>query len=150
MSSGFTAAVTFTVVLPAPVAHSVADHWVQTDHQATCLGTGAYALDQAFHDFWLAAAAAITALIGAHPVSITHLVPAARTAALEVGSLLAHLIGAVSALVVLDMLTFYRQAGRPPADLAETRGLGLAVALMVGTVVWVLPSVTAQRRGGLR
>lgn len=32
-------------------------------HDAPCLGTGAYALDQAWHHLWLLIAAAVTVLI---------------------------------------------------------------------------------------
>ncbi|MER7268917.1 hypothetical protein ABT344_11500 [Micromonospora carbonacea] len=80
-----TRAATFAAVFVALyVAHQVADHWVQTQHQADCkgqpgwagriacaalgtprpghddnpsLGTGAYALDQSWHIGWLFVAA---------------------------------------------------------------------------------------------
>ncbi len=44
MAINIDAAVTFAVVLPALlVAHNVADHWIQTDHQASAKGGSGWA-----------------------------------------------------------------------------------------------------------
>ncbi|MEV0661584.1 hypothetical protein ACIBI3_05650 [Actinomadura luteofluorescens] len=82
------AALTFVVVLVSMlITHNVADHWVQTQAQArdkglqgahmwkgrlaclrhvasytACTGTGAYALDQAWHWWWIFIASVVTAV----------------------------------------------------------------------------------------